>query len=488
MKYKKMIIVPTLLLSLGIVGCDKDEPAPVHEHIFDRQIVDGSHLCTEVSCLAPESYYFSCVCGANGEDTFKDGEPRGHVKEYSYSSNTTSHWIKCKYCDQTFDLEDHDLGDVVALEQPTCTEAGSGYARCKTCNKMVDQVIPATGHAKSTEWTYDENQHWHACANGCTVRYDISSHKYGEVVVDKAATCIAQGKGHKVCGDCGYVKYVDLPIDSQSHNLVTENVPSTCTAIAYTHTYCTRCSYEIDTPDPTSTMKEHNYKIQITKEATSNSCGTRVCTCEDCGHIEVETIPHTASHNYRNYVAISDLGHARQCSYEGCDAVEKNVYQHNYNKLVIDREPDGTTAGHKHWECGTCGYHQASSEEDFVGISVESIAFTVNMPISGGSFNKNFATSTTGVVISDKFCAFFDENSQKIDDRDVTSEDIGKTFKAVIYARPRSGYFFRLNDDSVPLITATLNGESVTCPKEFNSGMWSGGEFYYIFSYEFTIE
>lgn len=49
-----------------------------HEHVFDQQIVSDEHLATSATCELSAQYYYSCICGENGTDTFSEGAALGH--------------------------------------------------------------------------------------------------------------------------------------------------------------------------------------------------------------------------------------------------------------------------------------------------------------------------------------------------------------------------------------------------------------------------
>ena len=89
----------------------------------------------------------------------------------------------------------------------TCTTDGStGGKKCSDCNAIIEQptIIPATGHSFSDEWTEDEENHWHKCAN-CDAYKDKAAHNYSVPVTDWADSSL---KTSKTCAVCS--KTVDL--------------------------------------------------------------------------------------------------------------------------------------------------------------------------------------------------------------------------------------------------------------------------------------
>ena len=60
-------------------------------------------------------------------------------------------------------------------------------------------------HKFSSEWSYDDTYHWHACeVSGCTVRDSQAFHDYGEWIIDTPASEDHDGIRHKTCNTCTY--------------------------------------------------------------------------------------------------------------------------------------------------------------------------------------------------------------------------------------------------------------------------------------------
>ena len=65
-------------------------------------------------------------------------------------------------------------------------------------------------HKYSTEWKYDETNHWHECE--CGNKADITAHTFKQII-DKEATATEKGSKHDECTVCGYKKAaVDIPV------------------------------------------------------------------------------------------------------------------------------------------------------------------------------------------------------------------------------------------------------------------------------------
>ena len=61
--------------------CGDDEDFKVKktdDHTFDKKVESMNFKASDATCVSGEKYYYSCVCGACGTETFDVGEPLGH--------------------------------------------------------------------------------------------------------------------------------------------------------------------------------------------------------------------------------------------------------------------------------------------------------------------------------------------------------------------------------------------------------------------------
>lgn len=130
MKIKKLLILASL--ALGLVSCSSSNgggltPPPAldpesHTCVFDQQVVAVQYRATPSSCGSPATYYYSCVCGAKGTETFEDGNSKTH----SYIADITSYQnqylvgeifdvssiegvVECEKCDFKHVIEEVDI-------------------------------------------------------------------------------------------------------------------------------------------------------------------------------------------------------------------------------------------------------------------------------------------------------------------------------------------------------------------------------------------
>ena len=166
-------------------------------------------------------------------------------------SDGTHHWIGCPNCDDVMEKEEHSFGawttvkeatetedgsrervcsecDYTQVEhfsitnfpghehyyewevttRPTCEEAGEARGSCD-CGDTTTATIPALGHDVSAEWSYDTDNHWHAC-KGCDELSGEAEHSYGEWTTVKEATETEEGEKQRACA-CGYTQTQIVP-------------------------------------------------------------------------------------------------------------------------------------------------------------------------------------------------------------------------------------------------------------------------------------
>ena len=93
--------------------------------------------------------------------------------------NETNHWKTCSGCNEKVDEAEHNF---------------NSDGVCKECGYKKPAPTPDHHqHTASTEWKYDDTNHWHTCAT-CNedVQLDKAEHNFGE-----------DGKAEK-CVDCGF--------------------------------------------------------------------------------------------------------------------------------------------------------------------------------------------------------------------------------------------------------------------------------------------
>ena len=160
---------------------------------------------------------------------------------------------------------EHEFGDVVTVEDSTCTKAGYGEKTCPKCNKVEK------------------------------VDFEIKEHI--PIVVDSVpSTCTKQGltSGTK-CADCGVDIVAQKTLAALGHKVITvKGAPATCLASGVSDgEYCERCS-EVLKEQVKIPASGHNLVNQSAVEPTCTEDGkTHGVICDSCNTIFVhqECVP-----------------------------------------------------------------------------------------------------------------------------------------------------------------------------------------------------
>ena len=203
-----------------------------------------------------------------------------HVHTFSteWSTNDTYHWhaATCEHTSEKADRAKHKL--VISItKEATHTTPGEKVTTCSVCGYSKTEVIPAQTqlHSYSSEWTHDENYHWHATTCGHDAKGSYEPHTWDSVEVLTPATCDAEGTAQYTC-KCGATK--------------TEPIPCHTFATAWTsddnyHWHAATCGH-----DAVSEKTEH-----VWGSAVNNSNGTATFTCKVCGKQVTKSVPTVVS-------------------------------------------------------------------------------------------------------------------------------------------------------------------------------------------------
>ena len=85
------------------------------DHTFDKKVESMNFKAGNATCTSGETYYYSCVCGACGTETYEVGYPLGH-----------------------------NFGEWRVDIPPTATVAGRIVRECD-CGEVEYAIVPATG-------------------------------------------------------------------------------------------------------------------------------------------------------------------------------------------------------------------------------------------------------------------------------------------------------------------------------------------------------
>ena len=422
-------------------------PVTEHTHVFDQQVVSDAYLAAPATADSPAMYYYSCLCGERGTETFPYGEKAGHTfsPDWSYDENNHWHADTCGHPDITDSFGPHEWNAGEVTVQPTHTAAGTMVYTCTVCGAQKSETLnptaehvfdqqvvsdaylasPATadspamyyyscicgekgtetfpygekaGHTFSPDWSYDENNHWHADTCGHPdITDSFGPHQWNAGEITLQPTHTAAGTMVYTCTVCGAQK-------SETVNPTTEHVfdqmntdakylksEATCTApaeyyyscicgekgtetFAYGqakgHSFSDKWSFDAENHWHPATCEHtgeqgsfgpHRWNYgEITKNAGHAVDGEKLYTCLDCGYQKTEVIPGQA-HEF-NQMVVQDKYLAAAAT---CTTPAQYYYSCTCGLAGTDTFPYGNAKGHtfsdkwsynelQHWKAATC--------------------------------------------------------------------------------------------------------------------------------------
>ena len=361
------------------------------------------------------------ICGQ------KYGDLARHNYKTTWSSDETNHWHECSVCGDKKDVAAHTPGAAATETTPqtcticgyvikaalghthnfnqkntsetylksaaTCTKKAVYYYSC-TCGEKGTETFESgetAPHSYSTEWSSDETNHWHKCAN-CDAVADKAAHRYDNAC---DTTCNDCGKTRETSHSFGKEWYKNsekhwhecsvchTKKDEAAHiydNACDKDCNICGQTREVTHSYSEVWSYD-------ETNHWHECSVCHTKKDETphtydNACDT---TCNDCGKTREIT------HSYSEVWSNDETNHWHECSVchtkkdeaahiPGAEATEttaqtctvcgyviKAPLGHTHRPTLVRRvEPTCEKAGNiEHYKC-SCGklYYDAAATKE----------------------------------------------------------------------------------------------------------------------------
>ena len=355
-------------------GGTKTEDIPKTKHNYEEHVVKAP-TCTEKGV----SYY---VCKNCGLTTSRRQTPAtGHIhtevrnqKDATYKENGYTGDTYCKDCGKKLETgtvipklveKEHDYGEWVLDQAPTCKKYGARHRICKNCGDREVDVLDKVDHSwelvstTPATCTIGEIQHYKCSVCGetkdVTLSNPLGEHSWDEGKVTKKATCTEDGEKTYTCTVCNTTKTEVIPATGHQHKEVRNAKKATCTEDGYTgDTYCTDCNTKLESGTVINKLGHTWDNGVITKEATETEEGVKTYTCKTCGETKTEKIP-VASHHWDQ----GTITKKATCTENG----EKTYYctDVDCNKTYVETIP---ATGHQHTElrdkktatCGEDGY------------------------------------------------------------------------------------------------------------------------------------
>ena len=236
----------------------------------------------------------------------------------------------CKF-DGGESTHEHKYADAYTCHDRTCTVEGCGHVeKATTAHKFADQFTchdrtckdcgsvekATTEHKFADEFTC----HDRTCMDCGSVEKATTEHSWGEWVTVREPSCTEKGAQTRECDNCGYTETTDLPANG--------------------HTY-----------------------------ADEFTCHDRICTVEDCGHIEKATTAHT----FGEWQIVKEP----TCAEEGL--------RERICSVCGDKESEKIATKHSFGEDGVCTNCHKDVKEFF--ITSRTVAATVTANIKQGRYS-----------------------------------------------------------------------------------------------------
>lgn len=297
-------------------GGTKTEEIQKTKHDYEE------HVETPATCTSRGVSYY--VCKNCGLTTSKKQTPAtGHIhtevrnkKDATYTDDGYTGDTYCKDCGKKLETgtmipklveKEHDYGEWVLDQAPTCKKYGVRHRICKNCGDREVDVLDKVDHSwelvstTPATCTIGEIQHYKCSVCGetkdVTLSNPLGEHSWDNGKVTKEATCTEDGEKTYTCTVCNTTKTEVIPATGHQHKEVRNAKKATCTEDGYTgDTYCTDCNTKLESGTVINKLGHTWDNGVITKEATETEEGVKTYTCKTCGETKTEKIPVTFHH------------------------------------------------------------------------------------------------------------------------------------------------------------------------------------------------
>jgi transglutaminase-like putative cysteine protease len=297
-------------------GGTKTEEIPKTKHDYEEHVVKAP-TCTEKGI----SYYVckNCRLTTSRRQTPATGHIHTEVrnqKDATYKEEGYTGDTYCKDCGKKLETgtvipklieTEHDYGEWVLDQAPTCKKYGARHRICKNCGDRDVDVLDKVDHTwklistTPATCTIGEIQHYKCSVCGetkdVTLSNPLGEHSWDNGKVTKEATCTEDGEKTYTCTVCNTTKTEVIPATGHQHKEVRNAKKATCTEDGYTgDTYCKDCGEKLETGSVIKKLGHTWDNGVITKEATETEEGVKTYTCKTCGETKTEKIPATSHH------------------------------------------------------------------------------------------------------------------------------------------------------------------------------------------------
>ena len=281
----------------------------------------------------------------NDEPTYTPTPVHQHTYSEDWQCDDHQHWHEstCEHTGLKKDIADHSMKETVV--PPTYSTNGYTVYKCTVCGySYTGNWTTALQHKYSSNWSYDENGHWHACTDSGYefMKKDEESHDFKTSSV--SATYEHGGYTTYTCKKCGY-SYQGDQTDPIPHQYSSE-----WSHDEHSHWHgCTDSGYE----DLKSSESSHNFEENVVT-ATYEHGGYIEHTCHDCGYSYFDNETDPLPHHYASAWSSNQNGHFHLCTDDGYEELTSNPIPHEFESVVTPATHD--QGGSTFFTCKVCGY------------------------------------------------------------------------------------------------------------------------------------
>ncbi len=213
-------------------------------------------------------------------------------------------------------------------------------------------------HEFSSEWKFDETNHWHECT---TKKHSDTSekiaHDFNAGEITKQPTEEEVGVKTFTCNTCGYKKTEDVAKLTHVHTFASE-----WSKDETNHWHAATCAHTTEKKD----VEAHQWNDGVvTTPATEEAEGVKTYTCTVCEQTKseaIEKLPHTHKYDMTTWVKTDEVGHYRPTTC-GHEDKTKDFAEHTYT------DDDD-------FDCIVCGYERVPTMDRTLELNVKDKVYT----------------------------------------------------------------------------------------------------------------
>ena len=290
-------------------GGTKNEEIPKTKHDYEE------HVETPATCTSRGVSYYVCKnCGLTISK--KQTPATGHIhtevrnkKDATYTDDGYTGDTYCKDCSKKLETgtmipklveKEHDYGEWVLDQAPTCKKYGVRHRICKNCGDREVDVLDKVDHSwelvstTPATCTIGEIQHYKCSVCGetkdVTLSNPLGEHSWDNGKVTKEATETEEGVKTYTCKTCGETKTEKIPVTSHHLDQGTITKKATCTENGEKTYHCTDadCDKTYVETIPATGHKFDSWKTVKAQSIYSGAVQKR--TCNACGKKETRIV------------------------------------------------------------------------------------------------------------------------------------------------------------------------------------------------------